>query len=267
MTVSIAKGSTGDRVYTAHFTPKYYSIIYNTAGEGENGGNTGVAWTKTNVLWTDKVLNGIENPTREGWIFTGWKCGDVTVTSDASYSDLASDDAVASVTLVAQWEPEEPEEPEGPEGPEEPEGPEGPEGGERPPEMIAGMGQRTPEGEKKALSFTSDAPYSEFIRVEIDGATLEEKHYSVKEGSTVVTLKADYVATLTAGEHTIGIVSAGGTAQTRFTVVLDLEEGQNPECGDNSMPWLWSALLVTAGALAAGTVFCAKRKSVCKNEK
>ena len=76
-----------------------------------------------------------------------------------------------------------------------------------PPEIIKGKGQCVAEGEKKVLSFTSNAAYSDFIRVELDGKTLDAKNYTVKEGSTVVTLKADYVAALSAGEHTIGIVS------------------------------------------------------------
>ena len=62
-----------------------------------------------------------------------------------------------------------------------------------------------------------------------------------KEGSTIVTLKADYVATLAACEHTIGIVSTSGTATTTFTVnaktVAD-NDTNSPQTGDNSMMWL-----------------------------
>lgn len=87
-----------------------------------------------------------------------------------------------------------------------------------PPEIIDGIGQSITEGEKKELSFTSNAAFSDFIRFELDDKTIDEKNYTVKEGSTVVTLKADYVATLSVGEHTIGIVSTSGTATTTFTV-------------------------------------------------
>ena len=87
-----------------------------------------------------------------------------------------------------------------------------------PPEIIKGMGQSVTTGEKKTLSFTSNAAYRDFIRVEIDGKTLDAKNYTVKEGGTVVTLKSDYVATLPSGRHTIGIVSESGTATTAFTV-------------------------------------------------
>ena len=86
------------------------------------------------------------------------------------------------------------------------------------PEIIEGTGQNLTAGEKKELTFRSNAAFSDFIRVELDGKTLDEKNYTVTEGSTVVILKADYVAILSAGKHTIGIVSTNGTAATTFTV-------------------------------------------------
>lgn len=96
MTVTIAKGSTGDRTYTAHFSQNSYTVKFDTVGGSSISDKTG-------VTWTDKVLDGITAPTKDGWEFTGWKCGDVTVNSNTKYSDLASNDTVASVTLVAQW--------------------------------------------------------------------------------------------------------------------------------------------------------------------
>ena len=132
-----------------------------------------------------------------------------------------------------------------------------------PPEIIDGKGQSITEGEKKALSFTSNAAFSDFIRAQLDGKTLDEKNYTVKEGSTVVTLKADYVATLSAGEHTIGIVSASGTATTTFTVNAKPENNNNsPQTGDNSHRALWVALLVVSVFGLAGTAVYSKRKRV-----
>ena len=132
-----------------------------------------------------------------------------------------------------------------------------------PPEIIKGKGQSVAEREKKALSFTSNAAYSDFIRVELDGKTLDAKNYTVKEGSTVVTLKADYVATLSAGEHTIGIVSTNGTATTTFTVnakaVVD-NDTKSPQTGDNSHMALWIALLFMSGAGVIGTTVYGKKK-------
>ena len=132
-----------------------------------------------------------------------------------------------------------------------------------PPEIIKGKGQCVAEGEKKALSFTSNAAYSDFIRVELDGKTLDAKNYTVKEGSTVVTLKADYVATLSAGKHAIGIVSESGTATTTFIVnakaVVD-NDTKSPQTGDNRHMALWIALLFVSGAGVIGTTVYGKKK-------
>ena len=134
-----------------------------------------------------------------------------------------------------------------------------------PPEIIEGMGQSITEGEKKELTFKSNAAFSDFIRVELDGKTLDEKNYTVNEGSTVVILKADYVATLSAGEHTIGIVSTNGTATTTFTVnakaVVD-NDTKSPQTGDNSHMAFWIALLFVSGAGVIGTTVYSKRKRV-----
>ena len=131
------------------------------------------------------------------------------------------------------------------------------------PEIIEGKGQSITAGEKKELTFKSNAAFSDFIRVELDGKTLDEKNYTVKEGSTVVTLKADYVATLSAGEHTIGIVSESGTASTTFTVnakaVVD-NDTKSPQTGDNSHMALWIALLFVSGAGVIGTTVYGKKK-------
>ena len=131
------------------------------------------------------------------------------------------------------------------------------------PEIIEGKGQSITAGEKKELTFKSNAAFSDFIRVELDGKTLDEKYYTVKEGSTVVTLKADYVAALSAGEHTIGIVSTNGTATTTFTVnakaVVD-NDTKSPQTGDNSHMALWLALLFVSGAGVIGTTVYGKKK-------
>ena len=139
-----------------------------------------------------------------------------------------------------------------------------------PPKIIKGKGQSVTEGEKNALSFTSNAAFSDFIRVELDGKTLDDKNYSAKEGSTVVTLDADYVSTLPAGEHTIGIVSESGTASTTFTVNEKADSTDSPQAGtnntntpqtgDNSPLALWIALLFVSGGLLTVIGIYGKKK-------
>ena len=97
MNVTIPKGSTGNRTYTAHFSQNRYTVTFNTDG------GTEIA-SKTPVKWEDKVLDGITDPTKDGWKFIGWKYGDVTVMSQTTYKELAADATVTSIELKAQWE-------------------------------------------------------------------------------------------------------------------------------------------------------------------
>ena len=151
-----------------------------------------------------------------------------------------------------------------------------------PPKITAGDGATVTQGEKKELSFTSDASFADFLRVELDGTTLDEKNYTKKEGSTIITLNRDFVATLSVGEHTLSIVSKSGTATAKFTVKAKSTETTTPQptvtpqptaqpqptvqpvspvpsTGDTANPALWFALLIVSGfALAA--IFVLRRK-------
>ena len=98
-----------------------------------------------------------------------------------------------------------------------------------PPKITAGDGATVTQGEKKELSFTSDASFADFLRVELDGTTLDEKNYTKKEGSTIITLNRDFVATLSVGEHTLSIVSKSGTATAKFTVKAKPTETATPQ--------------------------------------
>lgn len=132
-----------------------------------------------------------------------------------------------------------------------------------PPEIIEGKEQSITEGEKSELTFRSNAAYSDFIRVTLDGKTLDEKNYTVKEGSTIVTLKEDFVTTLSAGDHIIGIVSTNGTATTTFTVKAKTavdNDTKSPQTGDNSHMALWIALLFVSGGAVATTGVIKKKK-------
>lgn len=156
-----------------------------------------------------------------------------------------------------------------------------------PPKITAGDGAVVTQGEKKELAFTSDASFADFLRVELDGNTLEEKNYTKKEGSTIITLNSDFVATLSVGEHTLAIVSQSGTATAKFTVKAKPTETATPQptvepqptaqpqqtvqptvqpvspipgTGDTANPALWFALLIVSGS-ALAAIFVLRRKA------
>ncbi len=66
--------------------------------------------------------------------------------------------------------------------------------------------------------FRSNADFSKFSHVLLDGKKLAKKYYKAESGSTIVTLKPEYAATLSVGKHTIEIVSTDGSASTVFYI-------------------------------------------------
>ena len=152
-----------------------------------------------------------------------------------------------------------------------------------PPKITAGDGAAVTQGEKKELAFTSDASFADFVRVELDGTALEEKNYTKREGSTIITLNRDFVAALSVGEHTLAIVSQHGTATAKFTVKAKPAETATPQptvtpqptaqptptvqpvspilrTGDTANPALWFALLIVSGGAAIGITVASRKK-------
>lgn len=149
------------------------------------------------------------------------------------------------------------------------------------PVIIAGAGGTWQKGAKDGLSFTSNAAFAGFIKVQVDGKDLSVSDYEIKEGSTVVTLKASYLETLSIGKHTLAIVSDTGTASTEFTIkeapvtnddTHSPQTGDNstapatnddthsPQTGDNSNIVLWLSLMLVAGAVLAGAAVYTRKK-------
>ena len=74
------------------------------------------------------------------------------------------------------------------------------------------------KGSTGALRFTADGEYAKFKSVQIDGTELAKENYTAAAGSTVITLKNEYLSTLAAGKHTIAIIYDDGDCSTSFTV-------------------------------------------------
>ena len=131
-----------------------------------------------------------------------------------------------------------------------------------PPEIIDGNGQSVTKGSNQPLTFRSNALFGDFIRFELDGETVDPMNYVVKEGSTIVTLNADYVATLSPGEHTIGIVSQSGTATATFTVNATQTDKttKSPETGNDINTAMLLTLILSCGGVIVITISLAKRK-------
>ena len=125
-------------------------------------------------------------------------------------------------------------------------------------EILDGANSSWTQDSDGSLSVRGSGAFSEFVGVKVDGKSVDEKYYTVKEGSTIVTLKAGYLNTLTVGSHTLEMIWTDGSASTTFSV-----NAKSPQTGDNSMMALWIAVLFVSGfGVVATAVYGKKRKSV-----
>lgn len=132
--------------------------------------------------------------------------------------------------------------------------------------IIEGANGEWQKGSEDALSFTSNAAFADFLKVQIDGKDVDASNYTVKEGSTIVTLNASYLEALSAGKHTLAIVSDTGTAETEFTVLAaegeaadskadnDGDKESLAKTGDGSMLPIAALSILAMVSAAAGAL-------------
>ena len=68
----------------------------------------------------------------------------------------------------------------------------------------------------KDLGFKADGEFSKFTGVKVDGTLIGADKYTAITGSTLVTLKKDYLETLSVGKHTLTVVYTDGECTTEF---------------------------------------------------
>ncbi len=158
--------------------------------------------------------------------------------------------------------------------------------------ITDGSGSAFTKGNTAGLTFTANGAYSKFTGIEVDGKAVDADCYTAENGSTIITLKAEYLETLAAGKHTLTVLYTDGKATGTFTVTEKPDEvvddngntpqtgndgdetgkddaassetgddSKSPETGDDSNIALWIAVMLAAGAALTGTaVYSHKRK-------
>ncbi len=101
------------------------------------------------------------------------------------------------------------------------------------------------------LTATVDADCEKLTGVQVDGRTLEKSEYELKCGSTIITLKEDFVRKLSKGEHILRVQFTDGSASTAFSTdapsAMQTEEDLRvPATGGTPLAW---ALVVAATGL------------------
>lgn len=136
------------------------------------------------------------------------------------------------------------------------------------PKMTKGENGTWTIGSESGLSFTSDAAFSEFVSVSVDGKVIAESNYDKKEGSTIITLKPAYLKTLSAGKHTITITSTYGSASSAFIIekgttpsATNTTTTAAPKTGDSSPLAIYYTLMLLSGFTFVGVTIFKKRKN------
>ena len=105
--------------------------------------------------------------------------------------------------------------------------------------ITSGDGKRWSKKSGGVLTFTCNGPLSKFTGIRVDGKAVLSKHYTYKEGSTIVTLKSSYLEGLSLGNHTITFRYEDGDTSATFTVQ---KEAVTPSTGDQSNVGLWAGI-------------------------
>lgn len=106
----------------------------------------------------------------------------------------------------------------------------------------------------EGLTIRGDGDFAKFAGVRVDGNWIPSAHYEAKSGSTIVTLKPSYLASLSEGEHTVDIMWIDDSASTTFTVAANTAAAQPeldsvPKTGEGVMGWMPEILLLAAAGL------------------
>ena len=117
---------------------------------------------------------------------------------------------------------------------------------------------------------------------------IDASNYTAVSGSTVITLKTDYLKALSVGTHTLTVVYNDGECSTNFEIKTSQSQNTgttptesntpttpsdadktnpdtgatSPQTGDNSTMGLWFALLFVSGFGIIGTTIYSKKKRV-----
>lgn len=99
--------------------------------------------------------------------------------------------------------------------------------------IIDGADSKWTQNTDGTLAIRGDGEIAKFQSVKVDGNVVDPSNYTVTEGSTIITLKADYLKTLAEGSHTFELVWTDGSASTNFTVAANTS-GKDTKDDDKS---------------------------------
>ena len=134
--------------------------------------------------------------------------------------------------------------------------------------LIEGANSSWTQNTEGTLTFRADGDFSKFLGIKVDDSWVDSENYISDSGSTIVTLKNEYLQTLVVGTHKMTFVYTDGECNTNFEIkeAKEAEEAEeiyensdNPTTGDSSNIFLWISLF-SAGVLVAIVIAVRNRK-------
>jgi len=126
------------------------------------------------------------------------------------------------------------------------------------------------KGSEESAIFKSEADLNEFSHVAIDGEMVDGSNYDLREGSTIVIFKPEFLETLPMGEYEVEIVSTSSSAFGKLEIMskeaLDakVEAVTKAEAKQESSGYqLWLALIILSAIVL---IFLARKKIMKKQE-
>ena len=100
-----------------------------------------------------------------------------------------------------------------------------------PNELLEGDNQsiNLEKDEDGNLTFRASSEIEKFVKARVDNSDVDEKYIEAKSGSTIVTLKNEFLKTLSEGEHSLELIFIDSVVKTNFTVEGNSEPEQPKE--------------------------------------
>ena len=103
-------------------------------------------------------------------------------------------------------------------------------------EILSGDGNKYITDSKEDLVFKANGDFTKFTGIKVDGVSVDARYYTAVSGSTIVTLKNEYLATLSVGKHTLEITYTDGVAVCSFEVTKSSVPSDGNAGGESSEP-------------------------------
>ena len=111
--------------------------------------------------------------------------------------------------------------------------------------IIEGGDSSWTQNNNGAITFRANGDFEKFTGVKVDDTPITTDNYTAVSGSTVITLKEDYIKTLSVGVHKLTVLYNDGECSTNFEI---REDKTTPEKKDDT------EAVVSAGENTAVTV-------------